>query len=374
MVGPGLDPEIVVREMLGGEEGEVRNLFRENLGLVDRFFFLMAFRDSLKSGATLLAVSGAGIVGSVSLRILPYSGKRVGLIDAIVTKKGERGKGVGKSLLDTALCWFKGKGCELVYATADRYNSPSWNMFIHRGFFPIGFREQVKDLGFDFVRLWFDEFYVFGAGTFFLKKVRENERMAEAGAIRHVLVALLGFSAVWLVIAFRWNVPAESVALALGAGVVAVFFHELAHALAAKKFGLDTTFRAWDSGILFSFLLAAVFGAFWPSYGSTYFERLDYRYDAKKETGLTYASGPIASLALATLFWAVSPHAMNGKFLAAVRMGSAASLYIAIFNLIPIQASGGFAWDGRKVFLWSRALWSLLVLAAAGLALAFSTL
>ena len=257
--------------MLPGEEGEVRNLFRENLGLVDRFFFLMAFKDSLKSGATLVAISGGRIVGSVSLRILSYSSKRIGLIDAIVTKKDARGKGVGKSLLDSAFSWLLGKGCELVYAAADRYNSPSWNMFIHRGFFPIKFWEQVKDLGLDLVRLWFDEFYIFGAGTFFLKKVGEKERMAEAGWVRHAIVAWLGFSVVWSTIAFRWKVPAKTVPLTLGAGILAIFLHELAHTLAAKWFDLRTTFRAWDSGILFSFLLAAVFGAFWSSYGSTYF-------------------------------------------------------------------------------------------------------
>jgi GNAT superfamily N-acetyltransferase len=342
LVSGELDSEIFVREMLPGEEGEVRNLFRENLGLADKFFFLMAFKDSLKSGATLVAVSRGRIIGSVSLRILSYSSKRSGLIDAIV-KKNARGKGVGKSLLDSAFSWSQGKGCELIYATADRYNSPSWNMFIHRGFFPIKFWKQVKDLGLDFVKLWFDEFYIFGAGIFFLKKVGEKERMAEAGWVRHALVAWLGFSVVWFIIAFRWKVPAKTVPLTLVAGTLAIFLHELAHTLVAKWFDLRTTFRAWDSGILFSFLLAAVFGAFWPSYGSTYFERLDYRYDAKRETGLTYMAGPIASLALSVLFRALAPNFTSESFKATIGMGYTASLYLAIFNSIPIQAAGGFA-------------------------------
>ena len=50
--------------------------------------------------------------------------------------------------------------------------------------------------------------------------------------------------------------------------------------------------------------------------------------------------------------------------------GYTASLYLTIFNLIPIQAAGGFAWDGQKIFAWNRAAWSLLVFAAVALALA----
>jgi len=66
-----LDREISVRDMLRGEEGEVRDFFERNLGFVDSVFLNLAFRYALKSareqlGETLVAVCGGGIVGGVS--------------------------------------------------------------------------------------------------------------------------------------------------------------------------------------------------------------------------------------------------------------------------------------------------------------------
>ncbi|MGB9717709.1 MAG: hypothetical protein ACPL4E_04635 [Thermoproteota archaeon] len=40
-----------------------------------------------------------------------------------------------------------------------------------------------------------------------------------------------------------------------------------------------------------------------------------------------------------------------------------ANLMIVILNLIPIQAAGGFVWDGKKIFKWNRSMWITLVIA-----------
>jgi len=77
-----LDHEILVREILPGEESKVRDFFERNLGVIDRIFFPLAFRDALKSareqlGTSLVAVYNGEIVGSVSLRIVVYSEKRI---------------------------------------------------------------------------------------------------------------------------------------------------------------------------------------------------------------------------------------------------------------------------------------------------------
>lgn len=82
--------DILVREMLPGEEVDVRDFFKRNLGLIDRFFFTVAFGDALRSahkqlGSSFVAVCEEKIVGSVSLRIVVYADERIGLIDAIAS-------------------------------------------------------------------------------------------------------------------------------------------------------------------------------------------------------------------------------------------------------------------------------------------------
>jgi len=366
-----LEPKILVREILPGEEKAVRELFKRNLGPIDRLFFLLAYREALKSalkqrGNCLVAVCEEIVVGSVSLRVLFYAEKRIGLIDAIVVDRDFRGRGIGKSLLDEALSWFKEGGSELICATADRYNSPSWNMFIHRGFSTYEFQSQLRDLGLSFIRLWFAEFYIVGAGIFFLKRTSEEERQREAGETRHFLVAWAGLTLIWWILAFRGGGSFIIIPLAFGVAGLSLFAHEHAHRFAASRFGLGTTFKAWDSGLLFSSLLAVFFGAFYPAYGSTYIKQVDWQYGSKRrETGLIYVAGPTISLVLATLFWALLAWGSNGLLMTIWRVGYVINLSFVIFNLIPIQAAGGFAWDGGKIFTWNKIAWSLLMMGLA---------
>jgi len=366
--------EIFVREILHGEESKVRDFFERNLGVIDRIAFPLAFREALKSalkqlGTSLVAVYNGEIVGSVSLRIVVYAEKRIGLVDAIVTDKDLRGRGIGKSLLDEALSWFEKKECRIIYTTVDRFNSPSWNMFIHKGFSPHELRGQLRDLGLNFIRLWFTEFYIIGGGTFFLKKTSEKERQTETGEGWHFLIAWLGLAFISCMMVFRQGASLD-IPVALGVAGLSLFTHELAHKLAATRFGLKTTFKAWDSGILFSLLLAAVLGALYPSYGSTYIKQVDWRYDPKrKEIGLIYVAGPIVSFILATFFWASLPYFNNELLLRIREMGYVTNLVFVMFNLIPIQAAGGFAWDGRKIYTWNKTVWTFMVIALALLTL-----
>jgi len=354
---------IAVRELLPGEEKTVRDFYRQSLGLIDGLIFQLAFRDALKSaakrrGTTLVAVFDGRCVGSVSLRILAYSGKTIGLIDAIVTDRNVRGRGVGRLLLDSALSWLEGRGCGIVWATADRFNSPSWNMFIHKGFSVYGLRRQLKDVGLNFIRLWLTEFYIFG-GTFYLSKTDSEEKQKEAGEASHFLAAWLGLSFAWWLIALRGGASVTIVPQILWITGLSIVAHELAHKTVAAWFGLKTTFKSWDSGILFSSLLAML-GALYPAYGSTYMKQLDWRYDPRsRDAGLIYVAGPITSLGLAVLFWTLLQSIGAGPVAIAARMGYITNLSSAILNLLPIQ-SAGLAWDGNKVFSWNKTFWSLL--------------
>ncbi|MBS7635637.1 hypothetical protein KEJ34_09230 [Candidatus Bathyarchaeota archaeon] len=55
--------------------------------------------------------------------------------------------------MDGAISWLEERGCEVIYATADRYNSPSWNTFIHRDFHLYETPQQIRDYGLSFLSL-----------------------------------------------------------------------------------------------------------------------------------------------------------------------------------------------------------------------------
>ena len=364
-----LDAEVTVREILPDEERAVREFLESNLNRIDGLFFGLGFSDALKSarkqlGTSLVAVSEGRVVGSFSLRIVVYRGKRIGLIDAIATDRNLRGRGIGKTLMDHALAWFEKKNCEIVCATVDRFNSPSWNLFIHSGFSPYALIRQLRDLGLNFIRLWVTEFYILGGGTFFLKKTGcRAPPLKGAGEGWHFLAAWFGFAFMLCVNAFRQGAPLI-VPFALGVAGLSIFAHEFGHRLAARRLGLATTFRVWDSGLLFGSFLT-ILGALYPSYGSTYVKQVDWRYDPKrKETGLIYAAGPAVSLTLAALLWVSLPH-LPSELAAFGRLGFVANYVMVLFNLIPIRAAGGFAWDGGKIYSWNKTAWALLLVVLA---------
>lgn len=368
-----MDHQISIREMLPDEEREVRLLYKRSLGLIDRIAFTLAFRETLKStrrqkGSCLVALHEGRVVGSFSLRIISIAGQSIGLIDAIVTDQDARGKGIGKYLMEEALSWFKKKECETICATADRYNSPSWNMFIHNGFFIYDFPRQFRNLGWHFIRLWLAEGYIIGFGTFFLRKTNRDEKHIEVGQTWHFVVAWLVLALLWWIPTIRGGASLVMIPLILTVAGLSLFAHEIAHKIIASFLGLKTIFRVWESGLLFSSLLA-LFGGFFPAYGSTYIKQVDWRYDTKrKETGWFFIAGPTVSLVLAISFWFVMTLANHELLVATARVGYITNLIIVILNLLPIQAAGGpAAWDGRKIFTWNKTAWSLLTIGVASL-------
>lgn len=363
--------------MLPEEEKEVRGLFSRSLGIIDRVVFNLSFSEALKSsrenrGTTLVAEYDGKIVGSFSLRIQLISKKKVGFIDAIVVDRTLRGKNISKSLLDRALIYFKGQRCDTVYATADRYNSPSWNLFNHRGFFVYEFWEQLRDYGLNFIRLWNSEFYIVGFGTFFLKKDCGEEKLSkniERGQVSHFLASWLIMAFIWCTLVIRNNWPLILVPSVIFIVFSSIFAHEFSHAFVAKLYGLSTTFRAWDSGLTFG-LLMAILGTFFPAYGSTYIKQTDWRYNFRiRQMGLIYAVGPIISLILAALFLLFSMSSIDKLLASTIRVGYSINIAFTIFNLLPIKSAGGFAWDGRKVYDWSKIIWLLLVIGTASMIL-----
>jgi len=314
-----------------------------------------------------VAVHDGRIVGSVSMRFQLLRGRLTGFIGALVTDRELRGRGIGRSLVDGAISWLEERGCEVIYATADRYNSPSWNLFVHRGFSVYELPQQVGDYGLDFLRLWLAEFHFVGYGTFFLRRGRENDKRREIGEWWHFTAAWLGVSFALLMQALRTGFSVSLLPLYFAVAGLSLIAHEIPQKLVGRRLGLETTFKAWGSGILFGSLLAAV-GSFFPVYGSTYVKRLDWWYEPREKwTGVFFAVGPSVSLTLAFAFWALSHFATGGLLAASGRVGYTMNLVIVIFNLIPVQAAGGLVWDGKKILTWNKAAWLMLFVGTAAL-------
>jgi len=357
-----MDETVTVRELRRSEKACIEALFKRSLGIVDLIVFTASFEDALKAsiaerGGCLIAEIDDRIVGLVCVKIKQINGKSVGLIDALVSDRDYRGRGIAGALVDEAVSWLSNRKCETLYATVDRYNSSSWNTFMHRGFSIVELPRMLRDHGLGTLRLWMAELYFIGYGTFFIRKQLETDDRLEMSDGWHFLLAWAGLFIIWFVQALRRGEPLMTIPLILTVTGISLFVPELSQMIVAKRAGRETVFKSWDSGILFSLLLS-ILGSFFPAYGSTYVKKLDYRYDLRKmENGIFFTVGPTVSLSLTYAFWLLSSQVADSPLVIGLKAGYTMNLVNTLFNLFPMQAAGGLVWDGRKILSWNRTIW-----------------
>jgi len=215
--------------------------------------------------------------------------------------------------------------------------------------------------------LWLGEFHFIGFGTFFLRRDKEPKKPGETSEAWHLLAALLGVSIVWWIQILCTRGSLTLIPILFAVVAISLLAHELSQKLAARWLGHETTFKAWGSGLLLGWLLALV-GGFFPVYGSTYVKQLDWWYDPKRDmAGIIFAIGPLVSLAFAFAFWTLLTLTASNLLVASGKVGYTINLFIVIFNLIPIQAAGGFVWDGKKILAWNKTIWATLVITTSAL-------
>ncbi|MEM2081977.1 MAG: GNAT family N-acetyltransferase, partial [Candidatus Bathyarchaeia archaeon] len=229
----------LIREMQPAEKVDVAKFYASNLGIIDRIVFKLSLNGAQKSalkqsGGTLVAEQAGKIVGAVSMRVQSIKAAQAGFIDALVVAKELRGKTIGKLLVDSAILWLETRGCTVIYATADRYNSPSWNIFIHRGFYPYEIPHQLRDYGLQFLRLWLVEFHFIGYGTFFLRRDKNLNAPRTTSGTWHWLAALLGVSMVWWIQILRSQGPLTLVPAVFAVVALSLMAHEFAQKLMAR--------------------------------------------------------------------------------------------------------------------------------------------
>ncbi|HBR09878.1 GNAT family N-acetyltransferase [Candidatus Bipolaricaulota bacterium] len=367
-----MNQEIVIRKVQSGEDEAVWKIAK-TLGMLERYYFYYLAYKPCKADA-LVAVDGKTIVGCVIPLIDTHAGEKVGMVEGIFVDRNVQGKGVGKALVDAALSHFQKEGCKTLYYIVDRFNSPSWNMALHRGFDLFEFNEQLRLFGWKILSLWWVNGYLWDPGTFLLRKTGKESRITrEAGAGWHFLLAWLGFSLVLWMVGIRHDAPWLNYApFVLGVAGVTIFAHELSHKLIARFLGLKTIFKVWESGLVISALLALL-GVLIPFYGSTFIRQKDWSYNKDvKKMGLIYMAGPAVSLILASCFlalayWANTEVGAIQRLCAAYgrspllgTVGFWANSAMVFFNLIPLFPFTPF--DGKRIFLWNKTLWSLLVI------------
>jgi len=127
-------------------------------------------------------------------------------------------------------------------------------------------------------------------------------------------------------------------------------FHELAHKIVAKRFGLWAEFRLSLMGAIITLISVAPIPIKFVSPGAV----MIVGEADKKMVGIIALAGPFASVMLSALFLVLYPLILHSPFALIIIRGATLSSWIALLNLIPFSIL-----DGAKVFWWNKAVWAV---------------
>lgn len=143
-------------------------------------------------------------------------------------------------------------------------------------------------------------------------------------------------------------------ALTCGIGFV---LHELAHRVAARRFGSEAHFMSNDGMLLVSILVAFI-GWFIAAPGAVWHRPL-----STEKSGIIAIVGPLSNLLLAALFYLLLSAApalgLSGILLSTVFIGFQINAWLGLFNMIPADP-----FDGGKVWRWNKVAFGLMAAVA----------
>ncbi len=151
---------------------------------------------------------------------------------------------------------------------------------------------------------------------------------------------------------FLFTLLASAVTAGLGFAL-----HELAHKFVAIRYGCSAEFHAntfwlWI-GLAMAFFLKAIFLA--P--GAVIVRGVQ----SKRENGIISAAGPATNIVLATLF-IIPSFFFVGAWTFILTMGALINSWLAAFNLLPIHP-----FDGKKVWMWNKGIYAVMMILSVGL-------
>jgi GNAT superfamily N-acetyltransferase len=358
--------EIVVRPMEEREKKEVRSIANQAFGLLNKFFFSL-------SPNTFVAERKGELLGGIVLNFYPLpDGKRGGFVSWVFTSPNARGLGVASKLVDAAIEFFKAHDCQEYGACVEGYNVSSSKLFHGRGFQILSPGEQFRRYGLLLPKVWYSTFHFFDIGHFL---------WVNPGATRPdspfwqwfgvwFLNSLFLLLAVWRINGFGSINPIALIALP---AIVLLFFGSrwAAMKLAARAVGLETRYRAWETGLTLTFLMALVLGGQFPTPGSIYpkEDEWNYRKYLPKLARIALA-GIVAVLALTWTFHLLMKFAELPETVRSWLMyGTFVGIPLALFDVLIGVFFPFLSFNARRVYDWNRLLW--VVLATLTLALFF---
>ena len=158
----------------------------------------------------------------------------------------------------------------------------------------------------------------------------------------------------------------------------AFVFHELAHRIAARRYGFQAVYRVWIPGLILA-MGAALLGFLFAAPGGVQIMMGQDTAENRVKLGKSALAGPIVNIVLAVVFtvftiiflaFVQSYMLSTGKSISQLAswvnsagnigvIGMEINAWLAFFNLIPW---GNF--DGNKVFQWNKKVWIIVFISS----------
>ena len=156
----------------------------------------------------------------------------------------------------------------------------------------------------------------------------------------------------------------------------AFVFHELAHRIAARRYGFQAVYRVWIPGLILA-MGSALLGFLFAAPGGVHIMIGQNTAENRSKLGKSALAGPVVNMVLAVVFAVLavvfivivdSYVTRNGTdpsqlapwvttFYRICSIGLEINAWLALFNLIPW---GNF--DGFKVFQWNKKVWLIVLI------------
>ncbi len=154
---------------------------------------------------------------------------------------------------------------------------------------------------------------------------------------------------------------APTFALAFVTAGTGFLLHELAHKVAAQRYGFWAEFRA-DFRMLALAVVSGALGFLFAAPGAV--EIRSRRGITRRQNGLTAVAGPVTNLALFAFFAPLALVFTTGLLGRVMAFGALINAFLAAFNMLPYGPL-----DGRKVKEWSLPVFAAVFAVSAALTL-----
>jgi len=171
---------------------------------------------------------------------------------------------------------------------------------------------------------------------------------------KEIVISVLAMTAIFTILFYTtvdsWDGLSafDAVLVTIGISAIAVvlgfLIHELGHKVVAQKYGAWAEFRMYPMGFVLGFI-TALFGFLLVAPGAVYIQGQVTR----KQYGKISLAGPMTNIVIGGIFlalWLVT--GSDGVLGLSLQLLAVLSLFLAVFNLLPIPPLDGF-----KVVRWS---------------------